>query len=41
MTSVGLEGSVLEHLLVALRANAHVFLTQGMDMGVDVVGLLG
>lgn len=41
MTSLGLDRGILEHhLLVTVRANAHVLLAQGMNVGIDVVGVL-
>lgn len=41
VTSLGLDRGLLEHhLLVSVRANAHVLLAQSVNVGIDVVGTL-
>ena len=41
VTSLGLDRGFLEHhLLMTVRANAHVLLAQGVNVGIDVVGVL-
>lgn len=41
VTSLGLDRGFLEHhLLMTVRANAHVLLAQSVNVGIDVVGAL-
>lgn len=40
MTTGRLQGSVVEEILVLLRANPHVLLAKVVDMGVNVVCIL-
>jgi hypothetical protein len=37
----GLEGGILDRVLVVTRAVAHVLLAESLDMVVDVVDVLG